>query len=51
MLDRDHRAPNRWPEVSKGLLNGLIRDEKVVIPRPDTLDVTRMTFQAEGGPG
>lgn len=42
MLDRDHRAPYRRPEVSKGLLNRRISDEKVVIPWPDTLDVTRM---------
>jgi len=42
MLDRDHRAPYRRPEVSKGLLNGIVRDEKAVIGWPDTLDVTRM---------
>ena len=42
MLDRDHRAPYRRPEVSKGLLNRLIRDEKVAIPWPDTLEVRRI---------
>jgi len=42
MLDRDQRAPYRRPEVSKGLLNGLISDEKVVIPWPDTLGVRRI---------
>jgi NADPH-dependent 2,4-dienoyl-CoA reductase/sulfur reductase-like enzyme len=42
MLDRDDRAPYRRPEVSKGLLNGLISDEKVVIPWPDTLGVRRI---------
>jgi NADPH-dependent 2,4-dienoyl-CoA reductase/sulfur reductase-like enzyme len=35
MLDRDHRAPYRRPEVSKGLLSGLVSDNKVIIPWPD----------------
>jgi NADPH-dependent 2,4-dienoyl-CoA reductase/sulfur reductase-like enzyme len=42
MLDRDPRVPYRRPEVSKGLLNGRISDEKAVIPWPDTLGVTRV---------
>jgi NADPH-dependent 2,4-dienoyl-CoA reductase/sulfur reductase-like enzyme len=41
MLDRDHRAPYRRPEVSKGLLNGLISDGKVIIPWPEII-TTRM---------
>jgi NADPH-dependent 2,4-dienoyl-CoA reductase/sulfur reductase-like enzyme len=42
MLDRDQRAPYRRPEVSKGLLNGVVSDHKVVIPWPDTLGVRRI---------
>jgi NADPH-dependent 2,4-dienoyl-CoA reductase/sulfur reductase-like enzyme len=42
MLDRDHHAPYRRPEVSKGMLNGLISDHKVVIPWPDSLSVRRI---------
>ena len=37
LLDRDPQAPYRRPEVSKGLLNGAITDEKAAIPWPDTL--------------
>jgi len=42
LLDRDPRVPYRRPEVSKGLLNGLVSDEKAVIGWPGTLGVTRM---------
>ena len=42
LLDRDPHAPYRRPEVSKGLLNGVISDEKAAIPWPAALGVTRL---------